>query len=42
VISGAGHLPMLERPAEMNDQLRAFAAEVIPDNAARKAKRGKV
>jgi pimeloyl-ACP methyl ester carboxylesterase len=42
VISGAGHLPMLERPAELNDQLRAFAAEVIPAKAARKAKRGKV
>lgn len=30
VISGAGHLPMLERPRDVNDHLRAFASEVLP------------
>ena len=30
VIPEAGHLPMLERPQAVNDQLRAFAAEVLP------------
>jgi pimeloyl-ACP methyl ester carboxylesterase len=41
VVSGAGHLPMLERPAVLNDQLRSFADEVLPAKTARKAKRGK-
>ncbi|MEP6477093.1 MAG: alpha/beta hydrolase [Actinomycetota bacterium] len=31
VISGAGHLPMLERPRDVNDHLRAFASEVLPE-----------
>lgn len=39
VISGAGHLPMLERPQDVNDHLRAFASEVLPAPA--KRKRGK-
>jgi len=41
VIPGAGHLPMLERPDEVNDQLQAFAAEVLPSKPERKVKRGK-
>ncbi|MDP9327287.1 MAG: alpha/beta hydrolase [Actinomycetota bacterium] len=40
VISGAGHLPMLERPQDVNDHLRAFASEVLPATAP-KRKRGK-
>jgi pimeloyl-ACP methyl ester carboxylesterase len=41
VIAGAGHLPMLEKPQDVNDHLRAFAAEVLPVPAP-KRKRGKV
>jgi pimeloyl-ACP methyl ester carboxylesterase len=41
VIPDAGHLPMLERPQDTNDHLRAFAAEVLPAGAP-KRKRGKV
>ncbi len=41
VIPDAGHLPMLERPQDVNDQLRAFVAEVLPAST-RKRKRGKV
>jgi pimeloyl-ACP methyl ester carboxylesterase len=40
VIPDAGHLPMLERPQDVNDHLRAFAAEVLPASAP-KRKRGK-
>ncbi len=36
VISGAGHLPMLERPQDVNDHLRAFASEVLPEPLKRK------
>jgi pimeloyl-ACP methyl ester carboxylesterase len=39
VISGAGHMPMLERPQDVNDHLRAFTSEVLPAPA--KRKRGK-
>ncbi|MBA3691624.1 MAG: alpha/beta hydrolase, partial [Actinobacteria bacterium] len=39
VISGAGHLPMLERPEDVNDHLRAFVSEVLPEPLERK--RGK-
>jgi pimeloyl-ACP methyl ester carboxylesterase len=39
VISGAGHLPMLERPQDVNDHLRAFASQVLPQPV--KRKRGK-
>jgi pimeloyl-ACP methyl ester carboxylesterase len=39
VISGAGHLPMLERPQDVNDHLRAFASQVLPEPV--KRKRGK-
>ena len=43
VIPGAGHLPMLERPQDVNGHLRAFAAKVLPAPAseATKRKRGK-
>ena len=43
VIPGAGHLPMLERPTDVNDHLRSFAAEVLPasDAEAANLKRGK-
>jgi pimeloyl-ACP methyl ester carboxylesterase len=41
VIPGAGHLPMLERPGDVNDHLRAFVSEVLPATAP-KRKRGKV
>lgn len=41
VIPGAGHLPMLERPQEVNEHLRAFAAQVFPAPQAAKWKRGK-
>jgi pimeloyl-ACP methyl ester carboxylesterase len=40
VIPGAGHLPMLERPQDVNDHLRAFASQVLPATAP-KRKRGK-
>ena len=43
VIPNAGHLPMLERPNDVNDHLRAFATEVLPTALPRaaKPKRGK-
>ena len=43
VIAGAGHLPMLERPQDVNDHLRAFASQVLPVPApqAKKRQRGK-
>jgi pimeloyl-ACP methyl ester carboxylesterase len=43
VIPDAGHLPMLERPHDVNDHLRAFATAVLPavDPEAAKPKRGK-
>jgi pimeloyl-ACP methyl ester carboxylesterase len=42
VIPGAGHLTMLECPQDVNDHLRAFAAEVLPApvRATAKRKRG--
>jgi len=40
VIPEAGHLPMLERPQDVNDHLRAFVAEVLPASTP-KRKRGK-
>ena len=42
VIPRAGHLPMLERPQNVNEHLRAFAAQVLaPAPQAAKRKRGK-
>jgi pimeloyl-ACP methyl ester carboxylesterase len=40
VIPDAGHLPMLERPQDVNDHLRALASEVLPTTTP-KRKRGK-
>jgi pimeloyl-ACP methyl ester carboxylesterase len=40
VIPGAGHLPMLECPQDVNDRIRAFASEVLPASPAREERRG--
>jgi pimeloyl-ACP methyl ester carboxylesterase len=40
VIEGAGHMPMLERPLELNREIRAFALPLLAPSRARRPARG--